>query len=60
MTTTDVKYIDGNLFVTLRGFNIENDFLTQLPMNEYDDNFNEQLNDINYKRMTRKLHDAGW
>ena len=35
-------------------------FYTQLPLNEDDNNFDEQLNDINYKRTIRKSHDAGW
>ena len=29
-------------------------------MNEYDNTFDKKLNDINYKRTVRKLHDAGW
>ena len=35
-------------------------FYTQLTLNEDDNNFDEQLNVINYKRKVRKLHDAGW
>ena len=35
-------------------------FLTKLPLNEDDNNFDEQLNDINYKGTLRKLHDDVW
>ena len=35
-------------------------FNTQLPLNEDDNNFDEQLNEINNKRTVRKLHDASW
>ena len=34
-------------------------FFTPLPLNEDDDNFDEKLNDINYKITIRKLHAAG-
>ena len=30
-----------------------------LPLNEYDNNFDEQLNDINYKNTVKKSHDSG-
>ena len=35
-------------------------FNTQLPLNEDDNYFDEKLNDINYNRTIRKLHDASW
>ena len=61
MTTTDVRDIDGNFVVKLRGLNIDTHFFyTQLPLNEDDDNFEEQLNYINYKITIRKLHGVGW
>ena len=60
-TTTEVNDIYGNVFLKLCGLNIWNKFLnTQLPLNEDDNNIFEQLNDINYKRTSSKLHDAGW
>ena len=60
MKTTYVRDIDGNFVVKLRGLNIENDFfVTQLPLNDYNNNLEEQWNDVNYKRTIRKLHDYG-
>ena len=32
----------------------------KLPLSEDDNNFDEQLNDINYNRTVRKLHYSGW
>ena len=59
-TTTDVRDIDGTFVVKLHDLNITNYFQnTKLPLNEDENNFDEQLNDINYKRTVRKLHDAG-
>ena len=44
----------------LRGLKIENYYLnTELPLNEDDNNFEEKLNDINYKRNIMKIHDVG-
>ena len=54
MTATNVKDIDGTFVVKLRGLNIDNYFFyTQLPLNEDDNNFDEKLNDINYKKTVR-------
>ena len=45
----------------LRGQNIDfHFFYTQLPLNEDDNNFEEQLSYMNYKKKVRKLHDTGW
>ena len=61
MVTTYVEEIDGTSVVKLRGFNIQNYFFNaQLSLNEDDNNVDEQLNYINYKRNVRKLHDYGW
>ena len=61
MTTTDVMDTDETFFVKLCVFNIEKYlFNTQLPLNEDDNNFDEQLNDIHYKRTVRELHSSGW
>ena len=35
-------------------------FSTQLPLNEDDNNLDEQLSYINYKKTVRKFHDTGW
>ena len=59
MTKTELNDIGGIFVVKLRGLNIENILNTKLPLNEYDNNFDEQYNDINYKRTVRDLHDAG-
>ena len=60
MTKTEVKDINGTFVVKLRGLNLGNKYFnTLLPLNEDDNNFYEQLNDIHYKRTARKLHDAG-
>ena len=61
LTTSDVSDIEGTFVVKLRGWNIENYFFyTQSPLNEDDDNFEEKMNDINYRNTVKKLHDAGW
>ena len=53
-TTSDVRDIEVTFVVKLCGKNIENYFFyTQLPLNEYDKNLEEQLNDINYKKMVK-------
>ena len=58
--TTYLRDIYGIVFVKLRGLNVENpNFYTQLPLNEDENNFDKQFNDINYKITIRKLHDAG-
>ena len=55
LITSYVSYIEGYFFVKLRGWNIENYFLnTQLPLNEYDNNFEEQYYDINYRKTVKK------
>ena len=59
-TTSYVRDIEGTHFVKLRAQNIDiHFFYIQLPMNEDDNNFEEQLNYINYKITIRKLHDVG-
>ena len=35
-------------------------FYTKLLLNEYYDDFEEQLNHVNHKKTVRKLYDAGW
>ena len=61
LTTSYKKNIEGTVFVKLLGLNIENFFFyTQLPLNEDDTNFEEQVSDINYKNNNNKLHVAGW
>ena len=61
MTTSDVRYIEGIFVVKLRGQNIDcHFFYTQLPLNEYDNNFKEQLSYMNYKKTVKKPHDTGW
>ena len=60
MTTTEVKDVDGTVVVKLHGMNIEDNFLnTQLHLNEDENNFDEKLYDIHYKKTVMKLHDAG-
>ena len=60
ITTTDVRDIDETFVVKLRGLDIENQFFyTQLTLNGDDNNFDENFNDINYKRTVRKLQDYG-
>ena len=45
----------------LRAQNIDSHFFyTQLPLNEDDNNFKEQLSYMNYKKIVRKFHDTGW
>ena len=39
---------------------LRNTFYTQLPMNEDYTNFEEQYNDIDYRKTVKKIHDAGW
>ena len=50
MTTTEVNDVYGTFFVKLCDLNIEKIFNTQLPLNEDKNNFDEKLNDINYKK----------
>ena len=46
--TSDVSDIEETFVVKLRGMKIENHFLnTKLTLNEDDNNFEEQFNDIN-------------
>ena len=60
LTTSDVRDIEGTFVVKLRGKNIDAHFFyAQLPLNEDDNNFEEKLNDINYRKKVKKLHDAG-
>ena len=59
-TTSDVRYIEGNLVVKLHGQNIDAYFFfTRLTLNEDDNNFEEQYNDINYRKTVKILHDDG-
>ena len=61
LTTSYVRDIEVIFVVKLRGHNIHcHFFCTQLPMNEDDTNFEEQLNYMNYKESVKKLHDTGW
>ena len=51
LTTSDVRDMEGNFVVKLRGQNINTHFFyTKLPLNEDDNNFEEQFNDINYNK----------
>ena len=60
-TTSYVRDIKVTVVVKLRGQNIDNYFFyTQLPLNEDDNYFEEELNDINYKKTVKKLHEASW
>ena len=45
----------------LRGQNIDcHFFYTQLPLNEDDKKFEEQLSYMSYKKTVKQLHDTGW
>ena len=45
----------------LRAQKVDSNFLnTQLPLNEYGNDLDKQLNYINYKETVRKLHNTGW
>ena len=51
MKTTQVNDFGGNFVVKLRGVKTENHYFNkQLPMNDNEINFDEKLNDNNYKR----------
>ena len=58
LTTSDVSNIEGNYVVKLRGMKIENNY-KKILLNEYDNYFEEKLNDINYNKTFIKLHHAG-
>ena len=61
LTTSDVRDVEGTFVVKLRAQKIDSHFLyTQLPLNEYDTNLEEQLSYMNYKKTVRKFHDTGW
>ena len=61
LTTSYIRDIGVTVFVKLRGLIIENYFFyTQLPLNDDDTNFEEQVNDINYNKTVNKLHVDGW
>ena len=61
LTTSDVKNIEGIFVVKLRAHKIDGHFFyTQLPLNEYDEIFEEKLSYMNYKKTVRKLHNTGW
>ena len=54
LTTSDVKDIEGIVFVKLHAQNIDNHFFyKQLLLNEDDKIFEEQLNDINYRKTVK-------
>ena len=53
-TASCVRDVEGIFVVKLRGQNIENCFFyTQLNLNEDDNNFEEKLNYINYKKTVK-------
>ena len=59
LTTLDVRDVEGTFVVKLHAQKIDIHFLnTQLPMN--DNNLEEQLSYMNYKKKVRKFHDTGW
>ena len=61
MTTTQVNDLVGKFIVKLRSLKTENHyFLLKSPLNENVNNFNEKLDDKNYKRTVKKLNDVGW
>ena len=54
LTTSDVRDIEEIFVVKLRGQNIDNHFFyTQLPLNQDDNVFEQQLNYINYKKTVK-------
>ena len=54
LTTSDVRDIEGIFVVKLRAQNIDSHFFyTQLPLNEDDNNFEEQLSYMNYKKTVK-------
>ena len=61
LTTSYVRDIEAIFVVKLCAHNIDSHFFyTQLPLNKYDKNLEEQLRYMNYKKTVRKLHDTGW
>ena len=51
LTTSDARDIEVTVVVKLQGQNIDTYFYyTKLNLNRYDNNFEEQLNDINNKK----------
>ena len=59
--TSYVSDIEGSFVVKSCAQNIDRHFFyTQLPLNEDDNNFEEQLSYMNYKKIVSKLHDNGW
>ena len=54
LTTSDNRDIEGIFVVKLRAQNIDSHFFyTQLPLNEDDNNFEEQLSYMNYKKTVK-------
>ena len=53
MTTSDIINVEGTFVVKLRDLNIEIFFYTQLTLNEDDNSFEEQLNDLNYRKIVK-------
>ena len=61
LTTSDVRNIEGIFVVKLHAHKIDSHFFyTQLPLNEDDKKFEEQLSYMNYNKIVIKLHDTGW
>ena len=61
LTTSYIRHIKEMFAVKLCGQNIESHFFyTQLPLNEDDNNSEEQLIYMNYKKIAKKLHDTDW
>ena len=51
LTTSDVRYVEGTFVVKLRAQKVDSHFFnTQLPLNEDDNNLDEQLSYMNYKK----------
>ena len=59
MTTTNINDTLGFIFVKLRGWRLKAIFYKQWPLNDNENNFDEMLNDENYKNKRNKLYDAG-
>ena len=58
MTTAQVNDVVGTLVVKLRGMKTKNILYKQLPLNENENNFDEKLNENNYKRTAMRLNDS--
>ena len=60
MTTTEVKDVVGKFVSKLHNLKNVIYIYKELPLDENDNNIDVKLNDINYKRIVMKLHDASW